>query len=99
MKTFHMMGLGLVPSKWPLAPAIAALLLSFAALGSSASIPQDQHVQVTSLPGWEGTLPSRMFSGFVYCGPPPGIPNGSMHMHYLWVESEHDPINDPIIVW
>jgi hypothetical protein len=36
---------------------------------------------VTSLPGWEGKLPSSMYSGYL------DIPGGK-HLHYVFVESE-----------
>jgi len=59
--------------------------------------PQDE---VTSLPGWNQPLPSRIYSGFIDCGlEPPGYPNGQMFMHYVFLESERDPKNDPLLIW
>eukprot|EP01127_Copromyxa_protea_P017384 TRINITY_DN5291_c0_g1_i1.p1 TRINITY_DN5291_c0_g1~~TRINITY_DN5291_c0_g1_i1.p1 ORF type:complete len:458 (-),score=98.78 TRINITY_DN5291_c0_g1_i1:35-1324(-) len=44
------------------------------------------------LPGWTGALPSRHFSGYLQF-------DKTKHMHYWLVESENDPVNDPVIVW
>merc|ERR1719197_2302122 len=38
-----------------------------------------------------------MYSGFVD-GPSEG-PSGQIHSHYLFVPSERDPANDPVLVW
>ena len=35
--------------------------------------------EVTSLPGWEGALPSKQYSGF--------LTSSSNHLHYIFVES------------
>ncbi|KAJ8612248.1 hypothetical protein CTAYLR_002890 [Chrysophaeum taylorii] len=47
--------------------------------------------EVTSLPGWELPLPSRMYSGFVDVGP--------AKVHYWYIESESEPSIDPTLVW
>ncbi|KAK3287813.1 hypothetical protein CYMTET_4693 [Cymbomonas tetramitiformis] len=60
--------------------------------------------EVTSLPGWEGALPSRMWSGFVDVGLASqytiGKPDaGHMFQHYVFIESEGSPATDPVLVW
>ena len=56
--------------------------------------------EVTSLPGWPGELPSKIYSGFVSAGvdTQDGV-TYNMHEQYFFVESENDPKNDPVIVW
>ena len=52
--------------------------------------------EVTSLPGWDGPLPSRQFSGMIDAK----SWGGQMHQQHYWlVESERDPKNDPLVVW
>jgi hypothetical protein len=53
--------------------------------------------EVTVLPGWDGPLPSRMFSGFL--DSTPAGESKLQHMHYIFVESESDPANDPLLIW
>jgi len=48
--------------------------------------------KITSLPGFEGDLPSRQFSGYLSA-------SESKNLHYWFVESENDPANDPVILW
>jgi carboxypeptidase C (cathepsin A) len=64
---------------------LATLLLSSAFAEPSAD-------EVTSLPGWDGALPSRQFSGYLTV-------NTTKHMHYWMVESENDPSTDPVVLW
>lgn len=49
--------------------------------------------QIQALPGWEGALPSRQFSGYL------DLPGTSKHVHYWFVESEGNPELDPITLW
>jgi len=56
---------------------------------SMAEIPADE---IKSLPGWDGALPSRQFSGYLKVG-------ASKHMHYWLVESEKDPKTAPTVLW
>ena len=52
--------------------------------------------EVTSLPGWDGPLPSRQFSGMIDAK----SWGGQVHQQHYWlVESERDPKNDPLVVW
>lgn len=56
--------------------------------------------EVTALPGWDGPLPSKIWSGYVPAGS--DTQDGTtyvMHEHYTFVASENDPANDPVIVW
>ena len=54
--------------------------------------------EVKSLPGWSGPLPSKIYSGFLDATPHGEKPN-SLHMHYIFVESERSPSEDPVLVW
>ena len=47
--------------------------------------------EVTSLPGWDGELPSKMYSGFI------DTPVG--HVHYIFVEAEASPKTAPVVLW
>lgn len=51
-------------------------------------VPADE---ITALPGWEGRLPSRQFSGYLNVG--------AKHMHYWLVESETDSKTAPVLLW
>lgn len=56
--------------------------------------------QITSLPGWNAALKSRMFAGYIPCGEDiQGDVHYKMHEHYIFVESEGNPAKDPLIVW
>ena len=48
--------------------------------------------EITSLPGWEGQLPSKQYSGYL---------NGSntTRLHYWLVESENSPETSPTVLW
>jgi len=52
--------------------------------------------EVTHLPGWNQSLPSKWYSGHVRAGVKDGK---QLFHHYVLVESESDPANDPVIVW
>ena len=54
--------------------------------------------EVKSLPGWAGPLVSKAYCGFSSAGVPPSG-QGSMFFNYIFLESENDPANDPVIVW
>eukprot|EP00054_Salpingoeca_dolichothecata_P015795 m.91549 g.91549 ORF g.91549 m.91549 type:complete len:465 (-) comp21661_c0_seq1:64-1458(-) len=47
--------------------------------------------EVKSLPGWDGPLPSKHYSGLVPV-------DGGM-LHYYLVLSENDPTTDPLVLW
>ena len=54
--------------------------------------------EVKSLPGWDGPLLSKAYCGFSEAGTPPSG-EGTMYFNYIFMESENDPANDPVIVW
>jgi carboxypeptidase C (cathepsin A) len=54
--------------------------------------------EVKSLPGWEGALPSKHYSGYLDVGlSSAGVKN--IHIHYWLSESERSPENDPVVFW
>jgi len=63
-------------------------------IGIVSSKPTGDIVDGTAIPGWEKTLPSTMYSGFLDVGPQPG-----KRLHYIFVESERNPTNDPVVLW
>ena len=54
--------------------------------------------EVKSLPGWDGPLPSRHFSGYLDIGLSTGAPK-DIHIHYWLTESEGQPSKDPVVFW
>eukprot|EP01006_Ploeotia_vitrea_P050584 TRINITY_DN67476_c1_g1_i1.p1 TRINITY_DN67476_c1_g1~~TRINITY_DN67476_c1_g1_i1.p1 ORF type:complete len:504 (-),score=57.03 TRINITY_DN67476_c1_g1_i1:953-2464(-) len=48
---------------------------------------------ITTLPGWNQPLPSKMYSGYLPAKDP------TFHMFSWFVESERDPSTDPVILW
>eukprot|EP00049_Salpingoeca_infusionum_P009220 m.152922 g.152922 ORF g.152922 m.152922 type:complete len:476 (+) comp14274_c0_seq7:138-1565(+) len=73
--------------------ARGVLLVAFAAVmlvGCEAAIAKDE---VTSLPGWNSTLPSKHYSGLL------PVANGAGYLHYWFIESEKNPATDPVVVW
>ena len=71
-----------------------ALLLALVPLAAAAP----KQFEVTSLPGWDGPLVSKTYCGFSSAGTPPSG-EGTMHFNYIFLESENDPKNDPVVVW
>ena len=59
------------------------------AVGAYAAVPADE---VTSLPGFTGDFPSKLYSGFLDAGP-------TKKLHYILAESQGDPTTDPIAIW
>lgn len=47
--------------------------------------------EIVSLPGWEGALPSKQYSGYLKVN--------STNLHYWFVESESDPATAPTVLW
>eukprot|EP00937_MAST-01D_sp_MAST-1D-sp2_P001838 g1838.t1 len=72
---------------------LLALLYALAiwAIPAQRSAPA-QH-EVTSLPGWNGTLPSRHYSGLVPIG------KTGRSLHYYLQLSEDKPATDPVVLW
>jgi serine carboxypeptidase-like clade I len=52
--------------------------------------------KVTSLPGYNGQLPSTHYSGYIPVGSISGVPG---HLHYWFIESENNPSSDPVVLW
>jgi carboxypeptidase C (cathepsin A) len=48
---------------------------------------------ITSLPGYNGTLKSKHYSGYLPVG------NKEKFLHYWFIESEKNPATDPIALW
>ena len=70
----------------------AICIVSLIGLSSSA-ISKDK---ITSLPGWDGPLPSAQYSGLLDV--PHTAPN-TRHYHYWLVTSEHDSSSAPTVFW
>ncbi|ETO17404.1 hypothetical protein RFI_19917 [Reticulomyxa filosa] len=51
---------------------------------------------VTELPGWNGSLPSKQYSGLLELPNNDGVPR---YYHYWLVQSENEPQKDPFVVW
>ena len=47
--------------------------------------------EITALPGWKGTLPSKQYSGYLNVS--------DTKLHYWLVESENNPADAPTILW
>jgi hypothetical protein len=65
--------------------------------GEGAAVPASK-TEVTSLPGWDGPLPSKIFTGFIDAGTPPSG-KGNMYFHYWMIQSEGNPATDPVVMW
>ena len=53
--------------------------------------------EIKVLPGWDGALPSRHWSGYLSV---PGVGSGTKYYHYWFVESEGtSPESDPVALW
>lgn len=51
---------------------------------------------VKSLPGWNGDLPTRHFSGYLSV---PSVNNSTSFLHYYLVEAEEQAETAPTILW
>ena len=50
-------------------------------------------LQIVALPGWDGKLPSRQYSGFLDGG-------ASRNLHYVFVQaSAAEPAKAPVVLW
>ena len=73
------------------------LSLSFlSAIGFAPAPGSPAGDEIKALPGWEGPLPSKMFSGYVNVT---AATDREMLVHYFYVESEGNPDTDPTILW
>jgi serine carboxypeptidase-like clade 1 len=66
---------------------IVAVAFLFCSLVSASYEPD----RILSLPGWEGDLPSKHYSGYLNVS--------GTHLHYWFVQSESNPETDPTVVW
>ncbi|KAE8008146.1 hypothetical protein FH972_004686 [Carpinus fangiana] len=48
---------------------------------------------VTSLPGFDGDLPFKLYTGYV------NVSTGNAEMFYYFIESEGNPKEDPVLLW
>ena len=80
--------------------AACLLLLSLAACAPLPTPARPDADEVHALPGWDGPLPSRMWSGYVSAGTAEeaGVSH-ALFGHYFFAESERDPAKDPLVVW
>jgi len=60
-------------------------------LGLSNAVPMGE--KVTSIPGYPSFTNYDMYSGYS------DIKATSKKIHYLFVTSQNDPVNDPLIIW
>ena len=71
----------------------AALL---ATLGSAA-VPADE---VTKFPGFDGTMPSKVYSGYLKASAPgPRGNDQTFYAHYIFTLSQRAPAKDPLVLW
>ena len=75
--------------------AVVQVLLHFLLWRCSTVSAAVEADEVKVLPGWNGTLPSKMYSGFI----DPSVYDGAHHIHYLFIESEGTPSSDPVVLW
>lgn len=89
-----------------------ALCASSTPIPSSNSGPTGWYNEIQALPGWDGPLPTRIFSGFANLTdvaeamtpptPTPEVPT-EMFMHYFLFLAEKDqhpePLEAPVLVW
>lgn len=68
---------------------IMRMAMAFILLALAVAVPSED--QITSLPGWEGDLPSQQYSGYLAVE--------SSMLHYWFVESENSPENAPTVLW
>ncbi len=69
----------------------ARLASAFAALGVALAAPSADVVK--SLPGWDGPLPSKHYSGYLDA-------SETKHLHYYYVEKEGpDAATAPVVIW
>ncbi|XP_071921662.1 serine carboxypeptidase-like 20 isoform X1 [Coffea arabica] len=71
-----------------------SMLASRLLLSSSPVEAAPKDALVTSLPGFNGTFPSKHYSGYVTIDS--ATPK---HLFYYFVDSERNPLKDPLVLW
>lgn len=69
--------------------SVSCLILMLTIQGTFCQPAEDE---VTSLPGLSGKPNYKQYSGYLNA-------TGTRHLHYWYVESQHDPDNDPVVLW
>ena len=78
--------------------------LFLALLHVCTATPPPSKCAIKSLPGWTDDfgvpkpLPSPWYAGYIPAGTPPSG-KGTMYFHYIMIQSERDPANDPVVFW
>ena len=78
---------------------MSALVLSVVVLcwvlsASVDAAPESDRVH--NLPGWDLSLPSRQYSGFIDI---PAAANEQRSVHYVFVEAQTSPETAPLVFW
>ena len=76
----------------PKDPPISKMLKIVALSGLTGALAAYAPDEITKLPGWEGALPSRQWSGYLNA-------SDTSHLHYWFVESESAPETAPVVLW
>jgi carboxypeptidase C (cathepsin A) len=53
----------------------------------------NERIRIHRLPGYGKELPSKTYVSYMH------LPNTDKHLHYWFIESEHDPKNAPVFFW
>lgn len=53
----------------------------------------NERIRIHKLPGYSKVLPSKTYVSYMH------LPNTEKHLHYWFIESEHDPKNAPVFFW
>ncbi|XP_038067408.1 lysosomal protective protein-like [Patiria miniata] len=70
----------------------AALFVCFVQVFLGATLAQPAADEVTALPGLSGPLSSKQYSGYLQA-------SGTIKLHYWFVESQGNPVDDPVLLW
>ena len=54
---------------------------------------ENERIRIHKLPGYGKELPSKTYVSYMH------LPNTDKHLHYWFIESEHDPKNAPVFFW
>lgn len=69
---------------------IISIIISTSIIGSlHAMIKNDE---IINLPGYNLSLPSKQYSGYLKA-------SDTSNLHYWLVESESNPLTDPVVIW